>query len=96
MQFEWDPKKAAQNEIKHGVSFDEAMSVLVLPMFPGLPAAVTLYDENEVEDRWISIGYSARLNLLVVVHCERDKDTIRIISARKATPKEREDYEKGI
>lgn len=90
MQFEWDEKKARQNEIKHGVTFDEAATVLVRT------GIVEFYDGERGEDRWVSIGISAKLHVLVVVHTERHKDIIRIISARRATPRERKEYEEGI
>ena len=88
--FEWDEGKASENVRKHGVAFAEAVTVF------GDTFSVTIYDpdHSEDEDRFITIGISARLRHLVVVHSERG-DNVRIISARKATRQERESYEKG-
>ncbi|MCY3021165.1 MAG: BrnT family toxin [Planctomycetota bacterium] len=88
--FEWDPYKAQLNIAEHGASFDEAMTVF------GDPLAVTVYDpdHSEEEDRFITLGSSNRQRLLVVVHCDRG-DAIRIISARVATRREREEHEEG-
>jgi uncharacterized DUF497 family protein len=84
--FEWDDQKAASNLSKHGVSFDEAVSVF------GDGRALTFSDtdHSELEDRSRPYGVSNKTRLLVVVHTER-RNGIRIISARKATR-----YEKGI
>lgn len=78
--FEWDPEKAENNERKHGVSFDEAVTVF------GDPPAVTFSDtdHSENEDRSRTYGISGKGRLLVVVHAERPGN-VRIISARKAT-----------
>ena len=86
LRFEWDQDKAAVNLLKHGVSFDEAVSVF------GDGLAVTFADTDhfEDEDRSRTYGTSSKSRLLVVVHTER-RNGIRIISARKATR-----YEKGI
>jgi uncharacterized protein len=86
--FEWDNKKATENRLKHGVSFDEASTAF------GDPLSFTTYDplHSETEDRFIIIGRSINARLLVIVHTERG-DCIRIISARKATNKERTYYE---
>ena len=86
----WDPVKAISNQIKHGVSFEEAQSVLESDV------QLVLEDEEHQEARYVALGYSAKLNLLVVVYAYRGSDVIRIISARKATRKEREIYEKRI
>ena len=89
LHFEWDPAKAAANLKKHGIGFDEAKSVFAderakLIADPG---------HSEDEDRFILLGLSTRLKLLVVCHCYRSKsNTIRIISARKATVTESQDY----
>ena len=86
--FEWDEKKAIQNIKKHGISFEEAATVF------GDPFSITIYDplHSQDEDRFVTLGMSNRNRLLVVVHTDR-YDRIRIISARKATKKEREQYE---
>ena len=85
---EWDEEKAQINLIKHGVSFEEATTVFEDPI------AVTFSDQDhsETEERFVTIGYSAQLRVLLVINTERE-DNIRIISARKATPSERKLYE---
>ncbi len=90
--FEWDARKARTNENKHKVSFEEAKTLFTDPFL------VTFPDEyhSNTEDRYISIGCSARGRILLVVHTEREieNDTvIRIISCRQATPSERRFYE---
>jgi len=86
--FEWDPNKAAQNIRKHGVSFEEAATAF------GDPLSITIFDplHSIDEDRFVLIGMSNRNRLLVVVHTDRN-DKIRIISARRATKKEKRQYE---
>jgi len=89
IRFAWDPRKARANLEKHGVSFEEARSVF--------------YDEQALlhedpqptheEERFVLLGLSSSLRLLVVVHAVRDGDVIRIISARKATRLETRAYE---
>jgi uncharacterized DUF497 family protein len=88
--FRWHPKKARSNLRKHGVSFEEAASV-----FRDI-LSVTIADplHSGEEDRFVTIGQSARTRTLVVVHLEV-ADEIRIISARTATPRERSNYEEG-
>ena len=91
VSFEWDPKKASSNARKHGISFSEAKSVFYDEF------AVQFFDSESSssgEDRFIMLGMSNESRVLVVCHCERgDGDVIRIISARKATTKERKFYE---
>jgi uncharacterized DUF497 family protein len=90
LHFEWDVRKARANLRKHGVSFDEAESVFYDD------EALILDDPEHSgdEDRFILLGLSSVLRLLVVIHCFRGADdTIRIISARKATPSEAGQYE---
>jgi uncharacterized protein len=89
-RFEWDDQKAASNLLKHGVSFDEAVSVF------GDARALTFSDTDhaEFEDRSRTYGVSNKTRLLVVVHTER-RHGIRIISARKATRYEKGIYENG-
>ncbi len=86
--FEWDPDKARQNARKHGVSFEEAASVL------GDPLSLTIADpvHSVGEARLVTLGLSVNRRLLVVVHTERG-ETVRIISARRATARERTAYE---
>jgi len=87
LHFEWDPAKAASNRKKHGVSFMEAVMVLFDPL------SLTVEDpRHEAPIRWITLGESCLARLLAVVHTD-DDDTIRIISARKATSRERRNYE---
>ncbi len=89
LRFEWDENKNVSNVAKHNVSFQEAMSAF--------------YDENglliddpehsDSEERYILIGFSQFANLLVVCHCYRqDEEVIRLISARKATKNESQQY----
>ena len=91
MVYEWDPAKAAANLGKHRVSFEEAASVFLDP------EALTFSDpdHSDEEEREITIGTSSRRRMLFVAHSERD-DRIRIISARRATRRERRQYEEGI
>lgn len=93
VNFEWDPAKAASNQKKHGVSFEEAQSVFYDEV------AVQFFDEEAStgsEDRFLMLGMSAEARILIVCHCERDSGrTIRIISARKATKSERKFYPGG-
>lgn len=90
MEFEWDENKAAANLSKHEVSFNEAKTVFEDPLF------VIFYDpiHSSEEQRYIIIGQSDRKRVLIVAFTERG-NVIRLISARKATRKEREDYEEG-
>lgn len=92
IHFEWDKSKAAANKRKHGVSFEEAQTIF--------------YDDNAVqfddpdhsknEERFIMLGMSYKLRALVVSHCERHGDVIRIISARKANREETRYYTEEI
>jgi uncharacterized DUF497 family protein len=81
IRFEWNEKKSRQNKRKHGVSFDEAQTVF-------LDENAIRYhdpDHSEDEDRFIMLGMSLKLRVLVVCHCYRSDDkVIRIVSARKA------------
>jgi uncharacterized DUF497 family protein len=90
MEFEWDDAKAESNERKHGVTFSEAMSVFADFL------SVTAYDPGHAadEDRFLTMGMSLAGRLVVVSHTDR-ADSIRIISARLATRRERKDYEDG-
>lgn len=89
LNFEWDEKKNASNQKKHGVSFDEAQTVFADELGRLIPDP----DHSRGEERFILLGMSSRLRLLTVCHCERSSDTIRIISARKADKFERKQYE---
>lgn len=88
MNFEWDPGKARQNRRKHRVSFHEAATVF------GDPLAVTFPDPDHSasEQRFITVGMSSAGRVLMVAHTERG-EYFRIISARKATQRERKEYE---
>ena len=88
LSFEWDPNKAKANLAKHAVSFEEASTVF------GDPLSLTIPDpaHSQIEDRFIIMGRSHRGKLLVVVHTERG-DNLRVISARRASRKERKNYE---
>ena len=90
MQFEWDVGKAASNLRKHGISFDEAVTVFADHL------ALTFADTDhfEFEERSRTYGLSSKARLLVVIHTER-RDNVRIISARKATRYEKSIYTKG-
>ena len=89
LRFEWDPKKATLNLRKHGVSFEDAQSVFSDEN--GL--LIDDPDHSEEEDRFVLLGLSNSLRLLVVVHCFRSEGkVIRIISARKADAQERSIY----
>ncbi len=88
MRFSWDPNKDRLNQRDHGITFQEATTVF------GDSLAVTVSDPDHSigEERFITIGQSSSGQLLVVCHIEQG-DTIRIISARRATAHERKDYE---
>ncbi len=90
MEFEWDPTKAAANLNKHRVGFQEAATV------PEDPLSTTFPDEvhSTEEHRFATIGVSDQGRVLVVAHADRN-DTIRLISARRATRRERAFYEQG-
>jgi hypothetical protein len=90
VHFEWDAAKAAKNLLKHRVSFQDAASVF----YDALAVTGADPDHSEAEERLITFGVSSAGQLLVVSHTERG-DTIRIISARKATRGERRIYEEG-
>ena len=89
LSFEWDERKAAANAKKHSVNFDEAKSVFVdeQAKLIGDP------DYSEDEDRFVLLGLSSVLRLLLVCHCYRaEGNVIRIISARKASAHESKSY----
>lgn len=89
IRFAWDEAKATENRRKHDVTFEEAATVFAdenarLKHDP---------DHSQKEDRFVLLGFSAKLRLLLVCHAYRENDeVIRIISARKATPNERKQY----
>ena len=89
LRFEWDQRKNIHNQRKHGVSFEEAETVFLDDQ------ALLLEDPDQSgrEDRFILLGLSAAVRVLVVCHCYRASgDVIRLISARKATATERKGY----
>jgi uncharacterized protein len=87
--FDWDERKAQTNEQKHGVSFEEAQTVFYDPN------ARCIYDPDHSrdEDRYIMLGLSESLRLLVVCHVYQDQEVIRIISARKVNKSEAQQYQ---
>ena len=90
-EFEWDAKKADANRIRHGVDFEEAMTVFSDPL-------ARIFDDaehSEVEPREIIVGHSVNQRLMVACFTVRDT-RVRIISARKATRLERKDYEENL
>ena len=90
--FEWDPRKALDNQEKHSITFDEAATVFRDSM------ALSIFDpdHSETENRWITLGISEKGRLLIVIHTFREESedavTIRIISSRKATKQEFKTY----
>ena len=90
MKFTWDPTKAAENVAKHGVDFREAATVFDDPLSTTFPDA----DHSEGEQRFLILGMSALGRILVVSHTDSG-DTIRIISARATTRRERRFYEEN-
>jgi hypothetical protein len=89
--YEWDPEKAAGNVDKHGVSFAEASTVFLDPLATTWPDP----DHAAHERRFITLGLSTDSRLLFVAHLEISEDRLRIISARRATRRERHAYEEG-
>ena len=90
MKFEWDPHKARKNSQKHRVSFEEAATALSDPM----SATGNYPDHSITEVRYVTFGISEQGRLLVVAHTEKG-ESIRLISARVATKRERKIYEEG-
>lgn len=90
--FEWDDNKNRINIVKHGVSFEESQTVFFDDN------ALLEFDEEHltVEERFRILGTSFRGNVLIVVHCVRENDVIRIISSRKATNKETKAYKRRL
>ncbi|HWA97216.1 MAG TPA: BrnT family toxin [Pirellulales bacterium] len=90
IEFEWDDEKAARNLAKRRVAFHEAATVF------GDPRAVTYFDPDHShdEDRFLTFGYSSNGRLLAVTHADRGLRT-RIVSARRATRRERKKHDEG-
>lgn len=92
INFEWDENKNSINKKKHKVSFEEAATVF----YDEEALVIDDPEHSEDESRFVILGLSQRANLLVVCHCYRASDTvIRIISARKATTTEKQQYHKS-
>lgn len=93
LTFEWNSRKAAENRRKHRVSFDEAKSAFL----DENARVIADPDHSADEDRFVLLGLSIQLRLLIVVHCYRESENvIRIISARKADPSERRQYSEFV
>jgi len=89
IQFEWDEEKNRANIKKHGVSFEDAKTVF----YDENARIINDPDHSEEEDRFIILGLSFQMKMLIVCHCYRERDEIiRIISARQATKKETKEY----
>jgi uncharacterized DUF497 family protein len=93
LRFEWDARKSRANKSKHGVSFEEARTA-----FLDVSARVIADPEHsEDEDRFVLLGLSINLRVLVVCHCYRESEqVIRIISARRADPSEQREYARWL
>jgi uncharacterized DUF497 family protein len=91
VRFEWDPKKAAANLAKHGVAFEEALTVFS----DSLARIFDDEDHSDEEEREIIIGHSTKQRLLIVCFTARST-AIRLFSARQATKRERQDYEESL
>jgi uncharacterized DUF497 family protein len=90
--FSWDDRKAAQNLRKHGISFEDATTVF----FDENAKEYFDPDHSANEDRFLMLGFDCRLRLLVVSYCfDREERQIRIITARKATTKEKDEFARG-
>ena len=89
LRFEWDERKAAANQRKHGISFEEVTSVFL----DERARLIADPDHSRDEERFVLLGLGTSLRLLVVCHCYRsEKGVIRIISARRATKEEAKSY----
>jgi uncharacterized DUF497 family protein len=90
VRFEWDPTKAARNHAKHGVAFEEAATAFADPR------SMTAFDRNHSgsEDRYVLLGATHAARLLVVAYTRRE-ESVRIISARIASRRERRSYAGG-
>lgn len=93
--FEWDPSKAQSNIEKHGITFEEAAEVFLDALH------VSIFDDEHSrhEERWITIGKTSKGQLIVVIHTFEEQNdqnaTLRVISARKATKHEQQQYEES-
>ncbi|MGZ5441978.1 MAG: BrnT family toxin [Thermoanaerobaculia bacterium] len=91
MEFEWDPNKDQGNQEKHGIGFEEAVTVFDDELQITIPDP----DHSIGEFRYLTMGWTTSERLVVVSHTEDDDDRIRVISARAATAHERRTYEEG-
>ncbi|MBI4679618.1 MAG: BrnT family toxin [Elusimicrobia bacterium] len=92
-RFEWDPKKNRLNQRRHGVSFEDAATAFADDNGRYIPDK----DHSNGEERFILLGMSAKLRILIVCYCYRQSESvIRIISARRAMPRERAQYERFL
>jgi uncharacterized DUF497 family protein len=98
MRVEWDPAKSGRNKVKHGIAFERAQMVFDDPCCVTFPERVV-----DGEERWHAIGLIANIVIIVVVHTYRveesmgkSEEAVRIISARRATRREREIYAQAI
>jgi hypothetical protein len=89
LRFEWDPRKSRANKAKHGIEFEEARTAFLDENARVIPDP----ERSENEERFVLMGLSVQVRVLVVCHCYREgEEVIRIISARRADPSEREQY----
>jgi uncharacterized protein len=89
IRYEWDPRKSRANKAKHGVSFEEARTAFLDEHARVIPDL----EHSEDEERFVILGISIELRVLVVCHCYRESNqVVRIISARRADPSERRQY----
>ena len=89
IRFEWDARKASANKKKHGISFEEARTVF----FDENAKLIDDPDHSDDEERFVLLGVSSSLKVMLVCHCYREKgNVVRIISARKASPRESKQY----
>jgi len=89
VKFEWDENKNQANIKKHSINFAEAVYVFSDPFALNIPDN----EHSDVEERWILLGKSLQMSVLLIVHTYREGDSIRIISARKSTKNEQRIYE---
>jgi hypothetical protein len=93
VRFEWDPRKSRANKVKHGVSFEEARTAFL----DEHARVISDSEHSDDEERFVLLGLSIQLRVLVVCHCYRAADRIvRIISARRADPSERRYYAENL
>lgn len=92
LEFDWDAAKSKSNKKKHGISFEEAQTVFADPN----ARLIADPDHSDDEDRFVLLGMSEQLHVLVVCHCYREDNHIRIISAQKAKRKEIKTYEEFL